>query len=222
LPISGLGQPFWSIMVLDTNRQELIIVGGQGQAFEDYGQSFVLVISMTDFTVLKNVSFTLDTWFPLEIAYYDPLNYSISWMAFTFGQILPVPRIGLISVDLKTTSIRSMKFDVSDIWYTNQIVALLGDGQFFYGFDGINRLLWTFAFNGQPPSSKGPLPLPPGYINVHDCTVRTDTQGQVICILTDDDLHAQALAVVDLFNIQSTSVPLIGEFGTYPFYVVIN
>jgi len=221
LPISGLDLPFWSKMVLDTNRQELIIVGGQDQAFEDYGQSFVLVISMTDFTVLKNVSFTLDTWFPLEIAYYDPLNYSISWMAFTFGQILPVPRIGLISVDLKTTSIRSMKFDVSDIWYTNQIVALLGDGQFFYGFDGINRLVWTFSFNGQPPSNKA-LPLPPGEINVHDCTVRTDTQGQVICILTDEDLHAQALEVVDLFKVQLTSVPLIGEFGTYPFYVVIN
>jgi len=215
MPQWSQGYRSWEILVLDEDRQELIIVGYDqivDLGFETW--SFIVVISMIDFSELKNVSFA-KTGFPLDAtSCYDPVGYSMSWMTYGLG----FGGVALISVDLKTMSMRTMYFDASDIRYSNQIAALVGDGHVFHGLDRINQLVWMFDLDAQKTHNVS-LPYPE-IIERPDCA-KTDTPGQIICIL-GVDMKPNELILVDLFKVQKTVIPLSGVFGGYPFYVELK
>jgi len=203
-------------MVLDPSRQELIIIGNQMDPENPFsGICYLLVYTTVNYTQLKYVTYNIDLWSSTGIYYYDPSNYAISWFGFGPGG----GGIGLLSVDLQTTSLKTLLFN-SDIMYSNQIYCLIPYGNVLYGLDGINQVVYVFDLEKMTYHSEGSVIFPTaGQILFVDCTARTDKPGQVICILGNTLLSPLALEVIDLPTLQVKELTLNGPFGSYPFYI---
>jgi len=180
------------------------------------GFDYLLVYSTVNFTQLKNVNYDIDLWQSSGTYYYDPSSYAISWIGYE--PAAAGNRIGLLSVDLHTSALKTLLFNYTDIWYSNEIDCLISDGNVLYGLDGLFNRVWMFDLEKMTYSLQGSVRFPTAG-QIIDCTARTDKIGQVICILLNNTLSPLALEVIDLPALQVKELTLNGPFGTGPFYV---